>query len=528
MSRKASFTQSIGKAIDEAVLTLAPVWGMKRRAARIAAAQMVYHDGASDDRLHNSGRWLGSKVSPDSALEYDLETLRERSRELYRSDSIGGLVDANVDHVIGSGFTMQSRPMLVAGITEERSQAVSNELEEVFSRWASRCDTTLRRNLWQLSRLAYRHLEVDGEAFTRKMAGGDRSEKVIPLSLQVIDPVRVETPPNEAANPLIRMGVEYNESGQVVFYHVRTTNPYDTKQIDFKYEKVPASEMIHVFEPFFAGQSRGYPGFTRVLNRLKDAKDLDEASLIAAQIEACFSVFVKSTGSGEGLSAIERARLAATGSDGGKQLEEISPGRIQYLNPNEDVLFAQPSRPGNSVGPLQELNHRRIASGLNEPYEMLMKDWRGISFAGGRIVLNAKRLSVRGKQKLFGDSWFVPIWEEFVRQAVATGATSLTASEYQRAPWAWNRVDAVPPAWSYSITPSEEVRAKNDKVQTNQSTLQEVCAEDGKDWQDVLKQRKRERDMERQFGLLDPEQLTAETASTATEVNSDTPAVEAA
>jgi lambda family phage portal protein len=521
MKQRFSISQAIGDAIDSAVLMLSPSWGVKRKMARLAASQMAYHDGAEDDRLHGAGRWLGSKISPDSALEDDLETLRERSRELYRSDSIGGLIDSNVDHVIGTGFTMQSRPMTVGGITEERSQQVSDELEQTFNRWASRCDTTLRRNLWQLSRLAYRHLEVDGETFTRKMASGSRSEKPIPLTLQIIDPVRVETPPKESGNPLVRMGVEYNDSGEVVAYHVRKTNPYDTKQISISYDRVPAAEMIHVYEPWFAGQSRGYPAFTRVLNRLKDAKDLDEASLIAAQIEACFSVFVKSAPGGETLGAIERARLAATGQQGGRQLEEIAPGRIQYLNSSEDVVFAQPTRPGNSVGPLQELNHRRIASGMNEPYEMLMKDWRGVSFAGGRIVLNAKRLSVKSKQKLFGDAWFIPIWEEFVRQAVSTGATSLTASEYQRMPWAWNRVDAVPPTWSYSITPSEEVRAKNEKIQTNQTTLQETCAEDGKDWKDVLRQRQRERDMEREFGLLDPDQIMAEKTPVAAETSTN-------
>ena len=62
--------------------------------------------------------------------------------------------------------------------------------------------------------------------------------------------------------------------------------------------------------------------------------------------------------------------------------------------------------------------------------------------------------------------------------------------------------------------PVKEVNANKIALETNQITLQEVAAEQGKDWRAILEQRAREKQLIRELGL---EETTAnEKQSTAT------------
>lgn len=483
--------------------------------ARKAAPRMAWHDGAENDRLHGSHRWIGSQISPDSALEEDLDALRDRSRELYRSDSIGGMIDSDVEHVVGDGFMIQSKVRPRGSVSKERAQEFGQQFEEVFDLWAGMADRTGRKSLWQLSRLAWRMFRCDGECIAILSDVG-KADKPFPLAVEIIDGQRLETPPEHQANPLVRMGVEFDRGGEIVAYHIRKTHPYDTKDHDVRYDRVTVDRVIHMFDPWFAGQSRGYPWFSRVISRLRDAKDLDEAGLIRAQVEACFAAFIKG-GSGNPL---RRAIGSSSETDGDYRIQDIKPGGVAYLGKEEDVIFANPTAQ-NAVGTLQELNHRRIAAGLNTPYEFLMKDWRGVSFAGGRLILNAAKKSVRASQMLMKLSFFAPIVRRAMDECVILGLVDLPASEYAVAPWIWQRHKCTAPAWEYSVNPVQEVSADVLAVQNNFKTKEECIGERHGDLEDTFEQRASEREMERSLGILSPEEMQAVAAAEAAAENAD-------
>lgn len=516
--RKQSLTEKAGDALDAFASVISPAWGARRKHARIQAnlaadraARMAYGSSTDDaDRLHGSRRWIGSSATEDDILDEDLHTLQEQSRELVRDDSIGGMVDTDVEHVVGTGFTIQAKPdpMESQGTNVE---GIAAEIERVLKRWSKRADRTGKKSLWQLSRLAWRCLRTDGECLTILSDVG-RADKPIPLAVEVVDIWRLETPPEQSANPRIRMGVEYSsdDGGEILFYWIRKSHPYAMKSFSMKYDQVPADRVIHLFDPWFAEQSRGRPWFSRVMNRIKDAKDLDEAGIVAAQVQACFAAFVKSPHG----SPMANAAGAATGSmSDGRRIEDIYPGRVNYLRKDEDVTFSNPSAQ-NGVGPLQELNHRRIAAGVNTPYEFLMKDWRGVSFAGGRLVLNGAKLSVRSGQKLLAESWFARIYERVVTEAVIVGAISLSARDFMSDPEGWCEHKCTPPKWSYSVNPQQEVDADLAEVEGNLCTLEEKIAERQGDLEEVVAQRGKERKMIEDAGAGPKLPTTGEQAGT--------------
>jgi lambda family phage portal protein len=479
----------LGQQIDTVAKHLSPEWAARRLEARAAvtAAEtvMTYYSGASHDRME-SGRWLASGISPDGAIEEDRVDVLKRAEELYRDDSIGGLVDLDLEHVIGTGFTIQAKAKVMNGITEEAAKQFNNDIEFIWDVWSKHVDVTGRQSLWRQSRLAWRNLRFAGETVTI-LSDTSRDESPVPLTIEVIDPQRLETPPEESGNPLVRQGVKFDPSGRIVGYYIRKAHPDDPKDTRYGYDELPPERVIHLFDPQFCAQTRGMSWFTRVLGDIRDAKDLQAALLMAAQVEACFAAFRKRKNTSPSLSSAR----AATAIENGRRIEDIRPGTITDISSDEDMQFAIPTK-GNSVGTLQDLAYRRIAAGLNIPYELLMRDWRGVSHAGGRLVLHGAKLTTQAAQKLFAEGWIDPIWKAFCDEAVMLGKVSVSPREYLRQPYAWRHHHTTPPAWGYAINPKEEVEADIMAIEGHLKTHERAIGERGGDFEDVIAQRKRE------------------------------------
>lgn len=502
-----TFGQRISSALDAVAYAVSPAWGARRMSVRRLFEQSTRRadqitsralESAEVDRLRE-GRWLGSRLSTDAWLEEDLENTRRRSRELYRNDFIGGAVDARVEHVVDTGFTVQAKIKPVPGlITTAQAKQFNGELETVFAQIEPIACRTRKRSLWQKTCLVARNIDVDGEALVVFSDVG-HADAPIPLVVEVIDVDRLETPPEKTTDPLCRMGVQHDAQKRIVGYWIRRNHPDDNKEFGMKFDYVEASRVCHIFVEWFAGQSRGLPWMMRSLNRAKDGKDLQEASIISAQVEACFAAFVEGDGN-----PLANAVGASTGSDSVNRLQDVIPGTISYLARGQKISFATPTK-SNSVGTTMEYNNRTISAGQNWPYEMLMKDWRGVSFAGGRIILHGAKLSTRGRQKLIAEMFLRCYWNRMVDECVIVGATSIDPRRYAEQPWRFKTHSWTPPKWGYAITPGEEVKAKILAVENNFTTLADILAEDQLDLEEVLPQRAKERQLERELEIVPPD-----------------------
>lgn len=509
-SRPRTLLDRLGALVDRAIFAVAPEVGARRMAVRRQwdmAADLAERfadpghgfEGAEWDRLRGS-KWASSRLSINSDLEYDLTHLRRRTRDISKNDSIGGAVDARVNHVVGAGFTPQPRVAPVEGvITEAQASLINRQLGDLYERIHHRLDLDGVRSLWQLTRLADRLLAVDGEAFV-VFSDLARPDRPLPLILEVVDTDRVETPPDRAGDPRVRLGIEKDAQGRVVFYHVRKQTPNDIRTTDITFDRVPARRVCHLFEPWFAGQARGLPWMTRVLNRVRDAKDLDEATIVAAQVEACFAMFIKTTGAGRAAVGNGNGSAAA----GGRREQDIHPGTVKYLNPGEEPVFANPSKPGSTYAPFQEWNYRRSAAGINWPYEMVAKNWAGTSFAGGRLVLTEAKIDAECRQRLLIELLLVPFWEALVDEAVLLGQADIRPALYRRAPWAFRKHYWMAPAWQYALNPGEEVGADVEAIDNNLTTLSDRLAARGRTLEDVIAVRRREVELLKEAGITPP------------------------
>lgn len=484
----------LSRLIDNVALAVSPRWAASRTEARRAhALRMKAFDRteaklqtaweASDRDRFRGAKWLVSRLSTNSALESEWETLAERSEDLFRNDAYAAsAINGRVDNVVGKGMRPQARIQASdVGLTDTAAEAVNASLESLYHEWSR----TERFRLTQ--RLAERCCGIYGESIE---VDGDigAADKPVPLSSQVVNPKRVQTPPGRIGDKRIRMGVEVDRNGKPVAYWIRKFDPGDTLNVDQQFDRVPAERVRHCFEPLFPGQLRGVPWLAPGMAALKDIKDFAEAHLIAEQTAACFAAFIKTT------DPYGAATGAATDLDssGTRRIEDLRPGSVEYLNENEDVVFSNPNRPGTTLGPFVMHHLKGFAASIRYPFELLTKTYDN-SYSGGRLSLIDGRVAFGVWQQCRIDMSLEPLWNRFVDEVVILGLVpEIDPAEYSANPWPWRRHVWTPPRSEW-IDPRVDMEANKGAVEAGFTTETEVITGLGGDFDETLAVRTRER-----------------------------------
>jgi lambda family phage portal protein len=236
--------------------------------------------GASSNRLNWD--WVTSALSSaDDEVRAGLRTLRSRSRALARNSAMVrkylNLVKINV---IGpNGFGIAASFMKGKQLDTE----LNTTIEKAWRRWAEgpvTLDGTM--NLKQLQRLLARSVAIDGEVFVRMWI--DRTANRFAFALEPIDADLVDDsfdrPGAEGVNE-VKMGIEVDSKGRRVAYHV-----ISNERVNRQRTPVPASEMLHLFDPERVHQHRGLPWIYGVMHRVKMLEGYYEAELVAARAAA--------------------------------------------------------------------------------------------------------------------------------------------------------------------------------------------------------------------------------------------------
>lgn len=501
-------TQRIGEAVDTFASDLAPSWGARRSAARhrreLVDKQIKLFDrfgvnwpgaASSDSR---DGRYLGTKMSPDEAIEQDLPKLRERCVEQYRGNTVAhSAIEGRVSNEVGTGIKRQPRVRVDDQINKIQAGKINDQLKDVCDRWSrGGVDKRRRLSLSAIQRLVCRTYATYGEAFI--LLGEKTVRGAIGLTLDVISPERVETPPEMIADPMVRMGIRYNAADDIVGYYVRYAHPDATKRFKIGYRFIPRfdatgqARMVHVFDPIFPEQSRGIPWFATALNRMKDLDDFFEAELIAKEIEACLGI-IFTGGKNADPSPQEIAEGNASARRGNKRLEDLEPGFIHYAQHGEDVKTVDPQRPGASFAPFIELSLRSIASALNFPYEILGRNFSRVTFSSGRLAMLDGWKGFAMRQQVLIEQFLEPVWSRIVQDAVFIGEMDglVSLADYVARPWVYERNKWIGQGRGF-IDPDKEVRAHVRANDGGIETKMAIAGEKGEDWEDTEEQLDRE------------------------------------
>ena len=241
-------------------------------------------DSAKSTRL-NQAHWQsaqGQTINTD--LQSYLENLRTRSS--YEA--------ANNPHVEGVIFTHQVDVVGANGpaLQVQSDNAAYNEaLEKAWRDWWKRPVLGKRLSGIELLRLWVRDLWLCGELLAQKTYARD-AVGPIKLRLKPIHARRLATPPQLTGDPKMALGVERDDDGEPVAYHVSDPVKLGAYVLEVgKFARIPAADVIHEFLTVEADQARGIPWMAPGLDSIADLRDYDAQVLDAARQAADQAIY---------------------------------------------------------------------------------------------------------------------------------------------------------------------------------------------------------------------------------------------
>lgn len=465
--------------IDKVIGWVSPQRAYERQAYRDALRQ---YDAASMDRL--SSDWQPAYGTAEQLATGSRDIIRGRARAAeMNSDLAESAVIALLRNVIGAGIVPQAK---VRNRSGKLNSELNNKIEKAWAKWAEPENADIRgiSSFYELQEMALRRMVYDGEILVNKTSQG----AYLPLSIQLIEAENIGAVSITHGKNNIINGVEVTEHGRPVAYHVSQTDPMGLRSFDTV--RLTTEQAFLLFKPKRPSQIRGVSLLALVLRRIHDIDEYMDADLIAARVAACFSVFVTSQNSGRQAALLPRDKK-------GRPNITMAPGMVRHLSPGESIEFADPKRNAGTASEYSATQTRRIASGLGMSADIVARNISG-NFSAARQNLLEDQKTFRQVQKFVIRHFCMPIWKAFIDALYLAGELPsdylANKDKYQEVAW-------LAPGWSW-IDPVKEVNANKEAIKSGLTTLEDVCAASGRDWEEVLEQRKLEQDKAKELGVL--------------------------
>src|SRR3990172_3191095 len=200
---------------DRLVEFVDPVRAARRFQARAMLSLAGGYVGASKKR-RSINQWKTTGGSADADLLPDLETLRERSRDLNRNSPIAcGAINTAVTSVVGPGLKMKSvidRETLK--LSDEAADAWQDRAELLWSLYAdtTECDVTRTQVHGEMQELVFRSTLENGDLFTL-LPMVSRKGSPFETRIMLIEADRVANPSGRSDTDTFAGGIELDEHG---------------------------------------------------------------------------------------------------------------------------------------------------------------------------------------------------------------------------------------------------------------------------------------------------------------------------
>lgn len=484
--------------LDRAIASVSPSWGVKRARSRfqLAMAGTMYRS-AEITRLRNDWISFGpDATTPDS---HELQLLRNRSRDANRNDPVAsGATETYAVNIVGAGLRPQSRIRYEQiGITEERAAELQRQAEAAFDRFKPMADAANMLDFDEIQFLALRKICEDGETICIP-TWAEEPWRPFGRCLELIESDRLAQPMDRMSDPSTRNGIKFGRRGQPVSYFLRKASSriYDASgfnEIAARDER-GRPKILHVYPTKRPGQSRGIPLFAPILSYFKDLADYLEAEVVAARVAACLAVFITKQ------DAMFSAGNMASGTEPGTgaRVQGIEPGMVSYLNPGESINTVDPKRPGDAFPAFVESVLRLTGASIGMPYELLVKDFSKTNYSSARAALLEGRRVFTNWRSWFARRFCQPIWDLVLEEAFLRG--EFEAKDFYRFRHEYTRAAWIGGGWGW-VDPVKEVESSAMAVDYGLSTLAEEAAGQGRDWEEILDQRKRENERAKLLGV---------------------------
>ena len=498
------------------------------RTPEIQASVGSAYEGANRMNLELA-RWNPPLMSADGDILGSKDSLDARGRDMVRNHPlISNAVELYRNGTAGGKMILNAKPNgRFLGLPDDAVNEFQEEAEAVFDVYAysDSCyvDAAQSMNLTDIVRMGVGGYIVTGEFLGTFEWFPDRP---FGTALQVIDPDRLSNPDWSMDTERLRAGVEKDQFGGPVAYHIRTSHPGDhfgTGSGVAKWKRVLARKpkpwlrlmVLHIRDLMRPDQTRGVAKMVSALRQMKMLSRFQDVALQNAVIQATIAATLESD-----LDPIEAYQLMGQDAPGFDP-EFLSKFNDAYLN--DALAFREAGQNAQLNGasvtylpPKTKLNVRALGDGslgtafetslirgisaaLGVSHEELSKNLADVSFAGIKAAMAQTHQQMLSVKRAVADKIASAIYRNFLEEAIGRGMITSLPNFAKRPEFYMNPVnlDALATcSWigaaRGSIDEFNEVRAAKIRYDSGFTTMEFECSRLGLDWRDVQKQRRRE------------------------------------
>lgn len=520
-----------------------------RRAYALNAPMGVPYDAADYWGQHLS-TWQPVLWSADTEINPYRDTIVSRIRDLVRNDGwASGAITRTLDNAVGVNLRPVAKPDYRALTQLSGNSAFDAHWAREFgaaidARWRlwANCpdnwnDAERMQTFGQQMHLAFRHLLIDGDALAvlpwdEDAVGYGRARYA--TTVQIIDPDRLSNPQMMMDLRFMRGGVEIDDRGRPIAYHIRRAHQSDwySAAQSVEWERIPREtswgrrQVVHMFEHHRASQHRGGAGMLApVVQRLKMLIKYDGTELDAAIINSVFAAYVESPYDhqmtaealdpgmpNEGMFNARWEQQLAWNQ--GRNLS-VQGSRIPMLFPGEKIGTVSAARPISNFREFEKAVLGNVATGAGMASFQLSNDWSDVNYSSARGALLEAWKTLSRRREDFQIGFASPVRAALIEEMMEIDDLPLprNAPDFVEAKYAYARCKWLAPGRGW-IDPVAEKQGAILGMDAGLSTLETECAiNEGADWEEHLDQRAIEIAAFNERGIPLPEWSGAEPAS---------------
>ena len=491
-----------------------------------------YSEGGASHNNKSLKGYNPRKLGYKADIGANLSTLRDRSADLAINTPVGtAAINTSTTHTVGAGLNVFPRPKFqILGISAEDARAWARKVRAEFDLWADSkdCDIYRKNNLYDMQSIAYQGYLTDGDSFAVFRRKPTTPDMPYTLRLQLIegnrvsnplttstyatgDPTGVEALNSDNGNRILN-GVEIDTDGAIVAYWVSNQVPGEPitsiltswARVEAYGKRTSIPNVLQISNDTRPEQYRGVPYLAPVIETLKQVYRYTNAELTSAIIKSYFALFFTEAVTNSGSL---NDMLADNGVDDPTEpVVDVSeynlgPGTLNALPKGVDVKSVDASNAQSTFEVFSTQLIKQVGAALNQPYEVLMKNFNS-SYSASRAAMLQAWEEYKLRRKWFARDFCQPIYEVWLMEAVANGR--IEAPGFFDDPLirkAWCNADWFGPTMSI-LDPVKDMNGSTLRVENGVSTREREAAEmTGTDLEENIAQLAFEKQLMEKYGM---------------------------
>ena len=470
--------------------------GSPRKAAEYLAEHRFFsraYTAAKKSGVDKGWRVTQSSGANENASQWQAVT--NKARDLSRNNPyIVGARRRFRSNIISEG--VWPRPKIRARNGKNKFDLDKEKNQEILDAWELWCRVAGANgdSIYQIQRTAANHFFDDGQFLARRVF----FRKFPYMRIELLECDQLDSSRDRLAdgvNNRIVGGIELDKFNKPVAYYLLAQHPGDGYSSS---QKVPASEIIHVFDRQRASEVSGICGYASVVQSTFRAQEYAYSTMDAARIANHFGVWIESPyiddygQESDDLTEIDNIEEA--------RYKRINPAAFHYGLPGEKPHQIKPEIPGSQYGPFMTKELQAISVGAGVGYESVSHDGSQSNFAGSRALLLVERGYTKLALATFEEQFHSKIYEWFIEGLMDFGRPPLILPDYKKNPMEYLRVRFSRPVQEW-VDPWKDVAARGKRIELNLSTETDEAEDVGQDIEEIYAKKAYEKELKKQFGL---------------------------